>query len=129
MSKAIFFQMEQHWIQWGIFWTIIPITLVLFWMLSNYFDKSNNKFKCKEMTNSSIIKTNSKVIENTASGQPKVMTSATCNDIIERMNLLEEGTYFKGQFSSSLTSQDRKNPPDIFVINEKGKPVQYIMCV
>ena len=98
------------------------------------------------MTNSTIIQTTSKVIKNSAYGQQKSMASDTCKDIIDRMTLIEDATDFKGQFidrmalieeatdikgqlSSSLTSEDQKIPPDIYVINEKGKPVQYIMCV
>lgn len=122
--------MEEQWIYWAIFWSSIPITLIFFWMLLNYLEKNNNRTKRKAMVNS-IYKKRTKVIENPypSPNRQKFILSPSCNDIIAKMSLVEPCTGLKQPMSSSLFHEDRTHPPDIYVINEKGKPVQYIMCV
>ena len=121
--------MEEHWLHWVIFWAVIPTTLVFFWMLFNYLEKTSNKITSKKMIPSMFIKKHSKVISKPTSSHQKFIIAPKHNDILERISLMEHGSNVKDKVSSSLLSEEKIHPPDIYVINEKGKPVQYIMCV
>ena len=121
--------MEEHWVHWAIFWAIIPITLVFFWMLLNYLEKTRNKITGKKMIPLKLIKKYSNVIRKPISSHQKFIISPKHNDPLETISFMEQGANVKDKVSSSLLSEEKIHPPDIYVINEKGKPVQYIMCV
>ena len=76
-----------------------------------------------------LIKKHSKVITKPISNHQKFIISPKQNDLLEGISLMERGVNVKDIVSSSLLSDEKIHPPDIYVINEKGKPVKYIMCV
>ena len=124
--------MEESWIHWAIFWAIIPITLVFFWILKDILlEKSNKKINRKEMIHSSLAKKNQNVIDSPypSPNRQHFIISPSRKAIIEKMGLVEKGSDIKENVLSNLLQEDRICPPDIYVINEKGKAVQYIMCV
>ena len=124
--------MEESWIHWAIFCAIIPITLVFFWILKDILiKKSNKRINRKEMIPSSLAKNDKKVIDNPypSPNRQHFIISPYWKGIIEKMGLVEKGPDIKENMLSNLFQEDRICPPDIYVINEKGKAVQYIMCV
>ena len=124
--------MEESWIHWAIFCAIIPITLVFFWILKDILlEKSYKRINRKEMIHSSLSKKNKKEIANpyASPNRQHFINSPSRKGIIEKMGLVEKGSEIKEDMLSNLLQEDRICPPDIYVINEKGKAVQYIMCV
>ena len=115
--------MEQHWDIWLAFWAVIPITLAILWIClfwKKSCDKIEDKKKNKEMVNYNIWGQGCEILMKPYSTtQHKVcLTSSESNDIEEALYTPAHGT-----------SNFERSPPDIFIINETGKTVEYIMCV
>ena len=122
-------QMENIWLHWIIFCITIPFTLTLFWLWLKLHGSS--RFRSKQMIHQNDFEAQSKTDRELTSCQNQFISTKLSNNFIEKMNITtrmdgvnETLTNFKHEISPI-----HKTPPDIYIVNEKGRKVQYIMCV
>ena len=64
-------------------------------------------------------------------GQNKFISPKLTNDFMEKVDIatrMDMAIDSHTNFMHEILTFD-KNPPDIYIINEKGRKVQYVMCV
>ena len=109
-------------VQFGVVWLVIIITLTIIWIffwiqLAHYLE---NKIDRIEMADYLIYSHQSEMMPKPDS-TPHHQECKACIDTKDTENVPHTQVH--------NTSNIRGIPPDIFIINEEGKTIKYIMCV
>ena len=124
--------MEHIWLHWVVFWITIPFTLTIFWMWLKLLEKSRFGFGSKQTIHQNDIEMQSKPMldsDLTSCQNQFGLLNHNNNDLAEKFSITTRRDGLKETNFTHEISSVHKHPPDIYVINENGRKVKYIMCV
>ena len=121
--------MEELWILRIVIGIIIPMGFVFFWMVYSYLERKSHEIKRRKMIHSKLNQLKSNVFNNPDYGHYEVNCLPFSEESIRRISFGERDKNFNAQISTILLHEDETLPPDIYVINERGKHIRYVMCV
>ena len=101
------------------------------WLKLRAYDSS--RFWSKQTFHSNVLEMHSETMlhRELTPCQNKFISPKLTNDLIEKGDITTRMDVAIDAFINFVheISTFDKNPPDIYIINEKGRKVQYIMCV
>ena len=125
--------MESHLLQWMVLWAMLPTAFFLFWIWRRSVDKIRHRY------NQGGNVDYNKILELKTETLPDLFTKVSDNKLLSYQNRSDQKIKFgmTGEEESlkkiPLLKYGPKciesSPPDIYVIDEDGQTVKYIMCV
>ena len=126
--------MEAHLFQWMVLWAMLPTAFFLFWIWRRSVDKIRHRYS----QGGGNVDYN-KILELKSETLPDLYTKVSANKLISYQNRSDHKIKFgmMGEEESLKKIPSLKcgpkciesSPPDIYVIDEDGQAVKYIMCV